>query len=48
VFIQMNQDRGKRVALWGMDQRGTREAAELFSKEGLLDRFLELVWPRPA
>ena len=27
VFIQMNQDRGKRVALWGMDQRGTREAA---------------------
>lgn len=48
VFIQMNQDRGKRAALWGMDQRSTREAAELFAKDGLLDRFLELVWPRPA
>jgi hypothetical protein len=48
VFIQMNQDRGKRVALWGMDQRGTREAAELFAKDGLLDRFLDLVWPRSA
>jgi len=48
VFIQMNPDRGKRVALWGMDQRGTREAAELFVKDGLLDRFLELVWPRLA
>ena len=48
VFIQMNQDRGKRVALWGMDQRGTREAVELFAKDGLLDRFLELVWPRGA
>jgi len=48
VFIQMNQDRGKRAALWGMDQRGTREAAELFAKDGLLDRFLDLVWPRPA
>lgn len=48
VFIQMNQERGKRVALWGMDQRGTREAAELFSKDGLLDRFLEVVWPRSA
>jgi hypothetical protein len=48
VFVQMNQDRGKRVALWGMDQHGTREAAELFAKDGLLDRFLELVWPRSA
>jgi hypothetical protein len=48
VFIQMNQDRGKRTALWGMDQRGTREAALLFVKDGLLDRFLQLVWPRPA
>ncbi len=28
VFIQMNQDRGKRAALWGMDQRTTREAAD--------------------
>jgi hypothetical protein len=48
VFIQMNRERGKRAALWGMDQHGTREAAELFVKEGLLDRFLELVWPRSA
>jgi hypothetical protein len=46
VFIQMNREQGKRVALWGMERRGTREAAELFVKEGLLDRFLELVWHR--
>jgi hypothetical protein len=46
VFIQMNQEQGKRVALWGMERRGTREAAELFVKEGLLDRVLELVWHR--
>jgi hypothetical protein len=46
VFIQMNQEQGKRVALWGIERRGTREAAELFVKEGLLDRFLELVWHR--
>lgn len=46
VFIQMNQDTGKRAALWGMDQRGTREAAEVFVKDGLLDRFLDLVWHR--
>jgi len=46
VFIQMNQEQGKRVALWGMERRGTREAAELFVKKGLLDRFLELVWHR--
>ena len=46
VFIQMNQEQGKRVALWGMERRCTREAAELFVKEGLLDRFLELVWHR--
>jgi hypothetical protein len=48
IFIQMNQDRGKRAALWGMDHRGTREAVQLFVKDGLLDRFLELVWSRPA
>ncbi len=48
LFIQMNQDRGKRAALWGLDQRSTREAAELFVKDGLLDRFLDLVWQRPA
>jgi hypothetical protein len=47
VFIQMSQERGKRAALWGMDHGGTREAAHLFVKDGLLDRFIELVWPRP-
>jgi hypothetical protein len=47
VFIQMNQEQGKRAALWGMDRRGTREAAEIFVNEGLLDRFLDLVWHRP-
>jgi hypothetical protein len=48
VFIQMDQDSGKRAALWGMDQRGTREAALVFVKDGLLDRFLELVWRLPG
>jgi hypothetical protein len=48
VFIQMDQGTGKRAALWGMDQRGTREAAEVFVKDGLLDRFLELVWRLPG
>ncbi|HEY7038915.1 MAG TPA: hypothetical protein VID28_08700 [Methylomirabilota bacterium] len=48
AFIQMNQDAGKRAALWGMDQHGTREAAEVFVKDGLLDRFLELVWRLPG
>lgn len=48
VFIQMNQDRGKRAALWGMDQRGTRDAVEMFVKDGLLDRFLDLIWHRPV
>jgi hypothetical protein len=48
VFIQMNQEQGKRAALWGLDRLGTREAAELFVKEGLLDRYLDLVWRRPA
>jgi hypothetical protein len=48
VFIQMDQDSGKRAALWGMDQRGTREAAQVFVKDGLLDRFLELVWRLPG
>jgi hypothetical protein len=30
-----------------MDRHATGEAIELFVKEGLLDRFLELIWPRP-
>ena len=42
LFIQMNPDAGKRVALWGMDQPATREAADLFVKDG----FLDLVWHR--
>lgn len=45
VFIQMANE-GKRAALWGMDQAGTREAAEVFVRDGLLERFLELVWRR--
>ena len=48
IFIQMNQEGGKRAALWGMDQRSTREAADLFVKSGYLDRFLDLVWHRKA
>lgn len=43
VFIQMGTE-GKRAALWGMDQAGTREAVEVFVGDGLLERFLDLVW----
>jgi hypothetical protein len=43
VFIQMAHD-GKRAAVWGLDQAGTREAVELFVSQGPLERFLELVW----
>lgn len=46
VFIQMSEPPGKRAALWGMDQGATREAVERFVKDGLLDRFLDLVWKR--
>lgn len=46
VFVQMDQESGKRAAVWGMEQRATREAAEIFLKEGYLDRFLDLVWHR--
>lgn len=46
VFIQMANE-GKRAALWGMDQKGTREALDVFVNDGLLERFLELVWRRP-
>ena len=48
VFIQMDPDSGKRAALWGMDQRWTREAIEVFVKDGFLDRFLDLVWHRES
>jgi len=46
VFIQMDQESGKRVALWGMDNRYTREAAAVFVKDGFLDRFLDQIWRR--
>jgi hypothetical protein len=48
VFIQMDPDSGKRAALWGMEHSTTREATEVFVKEGLLDRFLDLVWHRES
>ncbi|HET7875230.1 MAG TPA: hypothetical protein VFN71_06870 [Methylomirabilota bacterium] len=48
VFVQMDQDQGKRAALWGMDHRATREAVEVFVRDGFLDRFLDLVWHREA
>ncbi|MBI2217359.1 MAG: hypothetical protein HYU51_08685 [Candidatus Rokubacteria bacterium] len=43
LFIQVATD-GKRAALWGMDQTGTRAAVEIFVKEGFLERFLDLCW----
>lgn len=43
AFIQMPEG-GKRAAVWGMDEAATREAAEVFVKEGFLERFLQLVW----
>lgn len=46
VFIQMAAE-GKRAAIWGLDGGATREAAAAFVSEGLLERFLELVWRRP-
>ena len=46
VFVQMDQERGKRAALWGMNQSATREAAHVFVREGFLDRFLALAWNR--
>ncbi|MGH7389075.1 MAG: hypothetical protein ACREM3_06390 [Candidatus Rokuibacteriota bacterium] len=46
LFIQMAPE-GKRAAVWGMDQASTREAAGSFVSEGLLEKFLDLVWRRP-
>ncbi len=46
LFIQMATE-GKRAAVWGMDQAATREAAGVFVSDGLLERFLELVWRKP-
>ncbi len=48
IFIQMDPDAGKRAALWVMDHRTTREAIEVFMKDGFLDRFLDLVWHRQS
>jgi hypothetical protein len=45
VFVQMAAE-GKRAALWGMDEAGTREAVRVVATEGLLERFLALVWRR--
>ncbi len=45
VFVQLAEE-GKRAALWGMDEAGTREAVRAFVTEGLLERFLDLVWRR--
>ncbi len=46
LFIQMATG-GKRAAVWGMDQASTREAADVFVSDGLLEKFLELVWRKP-
>ena len=45
VFVQVAAE-GKRAALWGMDCAGTREAVDVFVNEGVLERFLDLVWRR--
>lgn len=46
AFIQL-ADAGKRAAVWGMDPAATREAADAFVTDGVLERFLDLVWRRP-
>jgi hypothetical protein len=45
LFIQLAEG-GKRAAIWGMDHRSTRDAVDVFVKDGYLDRFLDLVWHR--
>ena len=45
AFIQIATQE-KRAAVWGMNQAATREAADLFVKDGHLERFLDLVWRR--
>jgi hypothetical protein len=45
AFVQME---GKRALVWGMDHRSTRDAADLFVKDGHLDRFLERAWRRQS
>lgn len=44
VFIQMDPQPGKRALVWGMDHAGTRDAIDLFVRDGFLDRFLERPW----
>ena len=46
IFIQLNPEGDKRAAVWGMDHRSTRDAMDVFVKDGFLDRFLDLVWHR--
>jgi hypothetical protein len=46
VFIQTDGPQGKRALVWGMNHRGTRDAVDLFVKDGFLDRFLERAWRR--
>jgi len=43
VFVQMATE-DKRAAVWGMDQSATRQGFDVFVGEGLLERFLGLVW----
>ena len=45
VFVQMAPE-GKRAALWGMHEEGTREAVESFLGQRLLERFLDVAWRR--
>ena len=45
VFVQVAEGE-KRAAVWGMDQAATREAMAAFVSEGLLEKFLDLVWTR--
>ena len=44
VFVQMHENGGKRAALWGMDAQYTGEAAQVFVRDGFLERFLDPVW----
>jgi len=47
VFIQIESEgAGRRAAVWGMDDEGTREGVEIFLRDGFLDRFLDRVWRR--
>ena len=47
VFIQMESEgAGRRAAVWGMDDEGTREGIRIFLSDGFLDRFLDRVWRR--